>query len=189
MIFLQVWIGDEIDDFRKSLIVNNLRFLGSKDKLVFIASKNYLKGYDNVEYINVNKYIQSISDKFVKKIARKIPKDRKFRYAVSDIIRLHYASKNKKVLYLDTDVELKKEMILQNNVYFHKNEIRVDYFIFYNSDNIDYFDKLLLNSLNDLSSNFEFRLRNRKWVLRNIDVDNIKTFDKSVYKHYALRGL
>lgn len=188
MIFLQVWIGDEIDDFRKSLIVNNLRFLGSKDKLVFIASKNHLKGYDNVDYINVNKYIQSISDKFVKKIARKIPKDRKFRYAVSNIVRLHYASKNEKVLYLDTDVELKEEMSLQNNVYFHKG-IRVGNFIFYNSDNTDFFDNLLSNSLNDLSSNFEFRLRNRKWVLRNIDVDNIKTFDKSAYKHYALRGL
>lgn len=193
MIYLQIWIGDkpstEMLNWMKSVLKKQV---GKNDKYILISNYNFLSRYKKVSWIDVDEYIIPFinNDDRIKKIWYKMIPIQK-----SNLIRLLYASENKNVFYIDTDVEIfKKIKIDKNKVCFGEYIFGgIDTYMFYNADNLNLFKKISHKclgricrknkiNLNEINQH-DFIINKILFLSLNPEI-NIVKIDNNIFNHF-----
>jgi hypothetical protein len=192
MNYLQIWIGDEPNKEILLCMQSIYNLIEETDTYTLIAEKNWLR-YKNINFIELKTYLNDeiFKDESIKKTYINIPQKSHYYWALSDIIRLYYLSKNINTFYCDTDVTLKYKPVFQNKVYFASIGNLFDYFMIYNGTNVNLFQKLLTLMINK----YNYSLDNKKvknsisryWCFEIFNQPNfskqITAIDRNMYTH------
>lgn len=154
MEFMQCWIGKKPKKILNDCINTVRSHITNNDKYTMISTTNFLND-TSVNWIPYEDYLNELTkDEKIKKFLSIIDKYnyKSINTTKSDIIRFKYASDNKDVLYVDTDVKLKSLPVFDiNKSYFAPNKNRrttIDSYIYYNGNNTK-LPKIILNKALD----------------------------------------
>lgn len=183
MIYLQLWIGDEIPEHFYNWMKGIQTFVTENDKYLLISEKNF---FDNkISWIDINNYNFLFDN-----ITTILPVQSKV-----DLIRTYLASKIEDIFYMDTDIELLEKPNFENNgkpyicqIEAIKERDTLDSCIFYNGKNLDFFEDLLersLNLLNNYKSNIPIRYCWQLRILNRFFVNKVNIIDFKYYKHHT----
>jgi len=148
-----------------------------KDRLIFISDTEFHPS-EKIDWIPLHKYIDEF-DSRTREMWDRVPKDKISHATVlSDIIRIHYLSKHKKIWYLDTDVMMMNRIEKDpEGKVFNKRGFKTDYAVIYSHTDTKFF-KDLLKWMQSIQKPF------RKWIY--IKIRNMDFLTESSFIHLKL---
>jgi len=155
MNYVQIWIGEEPGEELIECMKSVVDCVHKDDKYFLITSPKWTKEFSflkgkNIKIINVNTYIRDmLKDTNIECVWNYIPKNKKFFWAQSDVIRYHFLSTVAETLYCDTDIKLEKSLTFEDCVHFGiYSHPFIDCNIMYNGSNTNFFKEFLINTIN-----------------------------------------
>lgn len=186
MKYLQIWIGDTPGEKVMNCIHSVLDKVTVNDKYILMSNHNFLEE-DFVQWIDINKYIDNISDDRIQEFIRRVNLyDNHKEIVISNLLRLIYCMEHDDVFYVDSDIVLDKTLKFEGDVMrfalFRKRF--VDCFLYYSGKNKqDFFKKLVEDSINwylviKKPTNKNFNVT-RGWIYQklNLHLFRFKNYD------------
>lgn len=173
MKFLQIWLGGPIPPVRIDCMKSVMGVMNDTDEYVFIGKNHFSK---RVKPVNLADILMEADKKIVEEYNKTNEKHLK-----CDILRFLYMSKEKDVLYADTDVRFNRCPIVTKISFAEYGKYLIDYCVMYNGNSTDIFIKILNNAISS-------DCRSRKWIFGLLQEYRFK-FDKITgFEHLRMHG-